>query len=907
MTNRLIAPPVSRNCLDLKALAELAKKTDQLSTRLGQASQQAQQKLAEEFTNGAEVSELVQARAWVVEQLVLTAWSALIDEDTALALVAVGGFGRGEMHPYSDVDVLILQADQQRVSVNEKTKQPGLGAIEQFVRVLWDAGLNPGHGVRTVTDCLAEAVKDVTVATNLMEARLIEGSEALFDQMLKATSAQSIWPSDEFFAAKLAEQEKRHDDFEDTVYNLEPNIKSGPGGLRDVQTIAWVAHRHFGTSTLHGLVDHGFLSEREHEQLVNARQHLWAIRWALHQTSGQAEEQLLFEHQRTLARVFGFDQAKSNASVEQFMQRYYRTAMRIERLNEQLLQMFEEELLSAREHLPSAEIDQHFRQYHGYLEVTDDQVFVRHPELLLKVFLVLADHQTIRGVRASTIRLIRDHLYLIDTAFCSQTEHWALFLQLLGKKRRVYSQLERMNRYGVLAALIPGFAEITGRMQFDLFHVYTVDQHILFVIRNLRRFARGNQASDFSRPIKIFQRIQKPETLYLAALFHDIAKGRGGDHSTLGAIEARAWVQRLPLPPGQRELTVWLVENHLVMSMTAQRQDISDPAVVDAFAEKVGSRERLNYLYLLTAADISATRPKLWNSWKDALLWRLFEQTEERLEVGLNHPINTNDRCQQIRDEALSWLIQRDDAAADASRSYPDLWSSLPQSALIRMEPDQLAWSSAQILKHASQSTAPLVAQRRLVNKQITELLIYCDDFDGLFAIASQQLDRMRINVLAARIATTHEGMAWNLFQLQDAQHLPLNASDAARLEQEMMEKLVHRNFEPLVARALPRRVRTFINPSEIRLDNDATGSKTRLEIASTDRPGLLSLIARALFEVDVRLLDARIVTFGQRVDDIFVLESRNGECLSVEQRCKLEQRLRELLDPSSLTSSVHA
>ncbi|MCA1779055.1 MAG: [protein-PII] uridylyltransferase [Xanthomonadaceae bacterium] len=551
MIDRLLAPPASRNCLDLNALEALEQQPESLPLELNKARKHADSVLADAFRQGTDIRELVRARAWVIEQLVLTAWHGLVKAGSGLELIAVGGFGRGELHPHSDADLLILVPDQHELAESE---------LEDFVRALWDADLHPGHGVRTLDECIKQAAADVSIATNLMESRLLDGSGTLYEAMRAATEAPALWPADEFFAAKSEEQKQRHDQFEDTVYNLEPDIKNGPGGLRDIQMIAWVTRRHFGTSTLHGLVEHDFLSEREHEDLVAARNRLWRIRWALHEISGRAEERLLFDYQRKLAATFDFDENDGNGAVEAFMQRYYRTVMRVERLNEQLLQIFEEELLARRKHLPSATIDDHFRLHHGYLELIDEQAFVRQPDLLLRIFLVLSENEQVRGVRAATIRLIREHLYLIDEAFRNKPENLNLFLQLLKRKHRVYSQLERMNRYGILAALIPSFGSITGRMQFDLFHVYTVDQHTLFVIRNLRRIAVGKNRDLFAHAIDRFEHVERPEVLYLAALFHDIAKGRGGDHSELGAIDARNFLNQLEMPEEDRALVVWLVE-----------------------------------------------------------------------------------------------------------------------------------------------------------------------------------------------------------------------------------------------------------------------------------------------------------------------------------------------------------
>jgi [protein-PII] uridylyltransferase len=886
--DRLLAPPASRNCLDLRALQAIEPGADALSRELGSARRHADRVLARAFAVETDIRELVQARAWVIEQLVLTAWQALIPAAAGLELLAVGGFGRGEMHPHSDTDLLILRPRQ------DETDAPST-ALEDFIRVLWDADLHPGHGVRTVEECVQAARDDVSVATNLMESRLLDGSGALFQAMRRATDAPALWPANRFFSAKFDEQQQRHDQFEDTVYNLEPDLKNGPGGLRDVQMIAWVTHRHFGTSTLHGLVEHDFLTEREHEELVESRNRLWTIRWALHEIAGRAEERLLFDYQRKLAERFGFDEHDGNATIEAFMQTYYRTVMRIERLNEQLLQIFEEELLSGRRHLPSYAIDDTFRVTHGYLELTDDHAFVRRPELLLELFLVLADDDRIRGVRASTIRLIREHLYLIDDDFRNDPAVLGRFLELLQRERRVYSQLERMSRYGVLAALLPAFASITGRMQFDLFHVYTVDQHILFVIRNLRRIAYGKYPEAFAHAQRVFERIERPEVLYLAALFHDIAKGRGGDHSELGAQDARAFLGRLDMPQEDRDLVVWMVEEHLLMSMTAQRRDITDPAVIDAFAQAVDTQRRLDHLYVLTVADIAATRPKLWNSWKDSLLWELHSATSERLADGEAELQDRSELAEEVRDGARAQLVERGFDAQAVDR----LLDELPADGVARLDVDQLVWSAACVL---DTDARPFVACRNLSDKGISEVFVHADDFDGLFAITAREFDRMELNVLAARVSTTHEQRSWNIFQLMDPNGGALNASDRARLERALAEQLVCRDIRALPGRPIPRRLRHFLTRAEILIE--PAGELTRLEIATTDRPGLLSAIAEALLAADLRLHDARVATFGQRVEDVFTVSDRAGRALDPARAGELEVRLRERLDPSETGSA---
>ncbi len=880
MIERLNAVPATRHCLDLAALANMGEAVAEVVAGLNTAREQADAALHEAFSGGTEAAELVHARAWAVEQLVLAAWERLVPADSGLDLCAVGGFGRGELHPHSDVDLLILCADD---------GDNHAASLETFVQVLWDADLHPGQSVRSVSECIEEVANDVGVATNLMESRLMAGSGDLFAAVRKATEAPAMWPADQFYAAKCAEQEERHGQFEDTIYNLEPNVKEGPGGLRDAQMIGWVTRRHFGTSTLHGLVEHGFLSERELDDLVEGRDYLWAIRWALHEAAGRAEERLLFEYQRRLAEQFGYgDCSHSNQPVEQFMQRYYRFVMQLARLNERLLQSFDEELLAGRKHLPSADIDEHFRIHHGYLELKDPHAFVHHPELLMRLFLVLCEHPDVQGVRATTIRLVREHLYLVDEQYRRDPAILDMFLQILRSPRLVYSQLARMNRYGMLAALLPPFGQITGRMQFDLFHVYTVDQHTLFVIRNLRRFACQRGGESFAHAIEVFARIPRPEVLYLAALFHDIAKGRGGDHSELGAVDAREFVDQLELSNADRDLVVWLVREHLVMSRTSQREDISDPEVVNRFAARVGDQHHLDHLLVLTIADIAATSPKLWNSWRDSLLWELYMATTEALRRGLEHPVDRASSVIETRHEARGRLDEAgvDGAAADA------LLAQLPDSAYLRLDAEQLAWSAGQAL---ARPDLPLVNWRNLADKGISEVFVHAEDFPGLFAVVARELDRMHLNILAARVVTTRDARSWDIFQVMDANGQPLNASDGERLCASLVEQLAAKEARSLPPRPVPRRLQPFMGRCEIQIR--PAGQLTSLEIAATDRPGLLSGIAEALLASDVRLFDARVATFGQRVEDVFLIAGPDDKPLSADAAQQLEDELRRRLD----------
>ncbi|MFZ2725052.1 MAG: [protein-PII] uridylyltransferase, partial [Methylococcaceae bacterium] len=577
--------------------------------------------LQEKFDPHRSVTPLIQEKSDFIDAILSCCWQHFLKPYVSqLALCAVGGYGRRELFPYSDIDIIVLLDSADTSQYQE--------ALSNFFMFLWDIGLKPGQSVRTVAQCVAVAKDDQTIMTSLMEMRLIIGSRTLYENLRLQITPDKIWPSDEFFAAKMAEQRQRYAKFHDTAYNLEPNIKEGPGGLRDRQVIAWVFKRHYNSSTLKELIKYGFLPESEYADLVAATEILWRIRYALHLLTKRGEDRLIFDYQRDLAQQFGFSSidGQYNQDVEQFMQFYFKTVQGLERLNEMLLQLFNERFVCGDDEKTCAPeiINEHFMAINGYLGVRDEFLFQHHPLALLEVFLLLQQHSELKGIRATTIRLIRKNLHRIDQRFRENKIANQLFIDIFRQPRGISHELRRMNRYGILAAYLPSFEYIVARMQYDLFHIYTVDEHTIFVIANCRRFALEEYKAQLPFCHDIFMLVARPELLYLAALFHDIAKGRNGDHSKLGEDIAREFCMQHELSAHDTKLIAWLVRNHLLMSMTAQRKDISDPDIIHEFATQVGSAEYLNYLYLLTVADIRATNPELWNSWKDTLLRELY-------------------------------------------------------------------------------------------------------------------------------------------------------------------------------------------------------------------------------------------------------------------------------------------
>ncbi|MCP3670982.1 MAG: [protein-PII] uridylyltransferase [Gammaproteobacteria bacterium] len=817
--------------------------------------------LEQGFRDAVPVSTLISLRAKLIDSLLQRAWQRNMPEDTGAALVAVGGYGRGELHPSSDIDLMILVEADERDRLTEN--------LEQLLTFLWDIGLEVGHSVRSIAECVEEAKQDITVTTNVMESRLLAGNQNMLRQMREATSPDKIWPSDQFFQGKWEEQKARYDKFDDSATNLEPNLKEGPGGLRDIQTVGWVAKRYFGCDTMHGLVGHNFLTEMEYESLMEGRSLMWKIRFALHLLTGRREDRLLFDYQRALAQEFGFVDQEHSLAVEQFMQRYYRTAIRIERLNERLLQLFEEAILLENQPAEILTINERFQARNGFLEVSNDNIFKHYPFALLEIFLLLQLYPELKGVRASTVRLIRSHRHLIDDQFRENPRAKSLFMEIIRQSNGVTSELRRMNRYGILSAYLPVFSNIVGRMQYDLFHVYTVDEHTLFVVRNLRRFAVASRVHEFPLCSDIISRQPKPELLYLAGLFHDIAKGRQGDHSTLGAKDARDFCNKHDLSDYDSKLVTWLVKNHLLMSMTAQRQDTSDPDVIYNFAKKMGTITRLDHLYLLTVSDTRATDPKKWNSWKDSLLKDLYTATMRAMLRGLERPNDINEQIQEKQHDA-SEELQRAGVSTD---EINNLWTTLGVEYFLYSSVEEIV-SHTQFILTNQEHTGPQINLRSKTGRGGSEVVIYSQDRKGLFAVTTALLDRLCLNVVDARIETTSNAFSLDSYRVLEDDGSAVTDRDR---EQKIIKTLKDGLNNPdqvnlSVARRIPRQQKHFQTPTQIDFSQDPANQRTILKLITVDQPGLLAQVGHAFGRCGVNLKAAKIATIGAEAEDTFFI-----------------------------------
>lgn len=776
-------------------------------------------------------------------------------------LVAVGGYGRGELYPYSDVDILVLLRDPPS---REETAM-----IEALVASMWDLGIEPGHSVRTLEDCQRESANDITVETALMEARWLVGSKSLLqelrDLMREQLDAQT------FFQAKRSEMQQRHARHQDTPYALEPNCKESPGGLRDLQVVLWLAQAAGLGSTWREIVKTDLLTASEFRALRRADQAFKRLRIELHLMTGRREDRLLFDLQPGLAATYGFEATRTRRPSEILMQRYYWAARVVSQLNAILMQSMEELLFP----LPGDQvriIDDDFCIVRGRLGIRRDDGFERNPALLFRAFLVMQERPEIVGISAQALRAMWHARRRIDAQFRRNPVNRRQFIQILQQPRGIVHSLRRMTMLNILPRYLPVFRRIVGQMQHDLFHAYTVDQHILMVVRNLRRFTMPEHAQEYPLASQLIADFDRHWLLYVAALFHDIAKGRGGDHSELGAIEVRRFCADHGIEGADKDLVEFLVRQHLTMSMVAQKRDLSDPGVVHQFAQCVQDERRLTALYLLTVADIRGTSPKVWNSWKGKLLEDLYRQTISAL--GGAQP------------DTSTVLAQRKEAAANEIRlmglrdeSRDEFWSQLDVAYFLRHESTEIAWHTRHLYYRVN-SPDPVVKARIVGQNEALQIMVYARDRKDLFVTLCRYFDRRSLSVQDARIHTTHHGWALDSFIVLLPSHEKDYRSNATLVEHELDEQLRLApgagSAEPASAGAWQpgsRRSRVFPIIPNVELQPDERSASWRLSIIAADRPGLLHSLARVFAANSVSLKMAKIMTLGDRVEDIFIIE----------------------------------
>jgi len=845
--------------------------------------------LNQQFLSDVEARELLTQRAGFIDELLGTLWDREDWQHNDLALVAVGGYGRGELHPKSDIDLLIL--------LGENCTQYDV-QVEKFLTLLWDIGLNIGHSVRNIEECVENAREDITILTNLMEARVIRGCEALMESVRQQTAPDKIWPSAEFFRAKLKEQKVRHSKYADTEYNLEPNVKSSPGGLRDLQIIAWIAERHFGVVSLEHLTAEEFLNQEESEILSRGQDFMWRVRYALHMISGREEDRLLFDHQRELAELWGFEDGDTLA-VEQFMQLYYRWAGALGQLNDVLIQNFDQAILHAGIEDEIEVLNERFQVRNGYIESRIENLFEITPAALLEVFLLGATHEHITAIGAPTARQIRDNRHQIDDDFRADSDNQKVFVDILKAPFKLTRQLRSMTQYGVLGRYLPEFGEIVGQMQHDLFHTYTVDAHTLELIENIRRFQIPEFEEDFPMSSRVTKRLPKIELLYMAGLYHDIGKGRGGDHSELGAVDAHAFCLRHGVNKEDSDLVSWLVLNHLTMSSVSQKKDIFDPEVIQKFGEHVGDQLHLDYLLSLTVADINATNPTLWNAWRSSLLRQLYAETTRALRRGLENPADKQEWVKKSRSEACDILEDRGFTESELN----EVWRDRGEDYFLRERTEDIAWHTEAIAGHYDKSK-PLVLVRSATDSSVanaTQIFIHAQSRVHLFSTVCAELELLDLSVHDARIYNANHGMSLDTFFVLDStgQSIAEDSNRIKNIAEHLTETLSNVSQEPDVPqRRTPRQVKSFSIPTYTKMTLDKANNASILEVSSPDRPGLLARIARIFVDFDIELQAAKIQTLGERVDDVFFLTDSTQQAITDPKICEsIQLAIRTELD----------
>jgi len=833
------------------------------------------------FRSTLDAVTLVHARSWFMDQLLRYAWLQFFPENSEnIALLAVGGYGRGELHPKSDIDILLLNKDEAAFSANSD-------AMQSFITFMWDIKLDVGHGVRTIDDCKNEAAKDLTIATNLMETRTLMGNDELRETMRDITGPNNIWASDEFFLAKWYEQEERHEKHHDTDYNLEPNIKKGRGGLRDIHTIVWVLERHFGSHELENLTKQGILTDFEFGMLHRCRDFLWQLRFALHMVTGREEDQLLFDFQKEIAEVLGFKDDSEQLGVEHMMHQFYRYSLALNELNDLLMLLFNELIIDSQKPAEITPINDYFQRHNDYLEITQEDLFEQNPNAMLEVFYHLAIDASLKGVRANTIRALRDNRHLIDESFRTHPDNTRTFMAIIRNGQHVTREIERMLNYGILGQYIPEFGSIIGHMQHDLFHSYTVDQHSLRAIKFLRNLRFGEVKELFPLASKLIHKVSKKEILYLAALLHDVGKVLPGEHEITGAEIAENFCQQHGLSEKDTDLIVWLVRNHLLFSQTSQRIDYADPDAIHHFATQIGDRRHLDYLFIFSAADIYSTNKKLWTSWRAEQMRTLYSETLHLLRRGLDTPINKDEWVRETQQAVIEELEKHGFSEDDVIK----MWADPGDEYFLRESVDTLVWHALALFKHQD-ITKPLVLIGDTSNEAYegaTQIFIHMKDQPHLFAAMTAALDQLHLNIQDARIITSANNNALDTYIVLDENGEPI--TEPLRLEKiqkTLEEALSHpEEFPNLIQRRTSRQLKQFEFKPIVNMSNDPFNKRSCLEVIAPDRPGLLARMGQLFMQYDLSLETAKILTEGEKVDDIFYLTDKNGEPISDPDFCR--------------------
>jgi len=846
--------------------------------------------LETEFINGVNVRRLVQKKARHIDNLLIALWryfefSAHVSHPP-LSLIAVGGYGRGELHPYSDIDLLVLS--QTKLTKTQKD------SLEAFISLLWDCQLKVAQSVRELSHCIELASQDVTITTNIMESRLLAGDKTLFTQVNQLTSPTEIWPQRAFFEAKTLEQRIRYRKYDGTSFDLEPNLKSSPGGLRDIHLLGWIAQRTYYPRSLFELIQQNIITKKEYYALMKCQLFLWQIRFALHLVSKKPEDRLLFDYQKDTAEFMGFKDTKNSLAVEKMMKRYYRSVLIIRNISDILLQVSEQQISQIKPSMKTiiiTPVDEHFQNINQRIDAIDPNCFTKQPSLLLRVFHTVAMNKELIGISAKTLRAIRAARYKINNSFRNNKENKKNFIDFWHILHTSSRAMFLMKRSGVLADYLLSFQKITGQMQYDMFHNYTVDEHTLFLLKNLSEFADPDKDENFPLCSEIMQRQQNPEIIFLAGLFHDIGKGRGGDHSEIGALEAKTFCQQHQLKQQHANIVEWLVANHLLMSLIAQKRDISDPKVVQHFAELVGSQTKLELLYILTVADVRATSSSLWNSWKDSLLKELYENTSYYLD---QEKANIEQTWQSNQLKANQLLLDK----GFKPENIEVLSEKLDRQYFAKRTPEAISWQLAKLLNN-KQNLPTLVGIKSTPGRSSSEVFVYSKDKENLFATLTATLNQKGLSIHAANIYTDKLGYCFDSFFVLDEQG---KALDNKRVKENLKQTIVDNinNISKVnlkVQRRMPRQFKYFSVPTKVEFFNDEYSGFTRMELTTRDQSGLLAAVGKAFKATNTKLHDARITTLGEKVEDTFVISHKNNTAIDdIAQQAVIRREIQKYL-----------
>lgn len=852
-----------------------------------------QQWSVDQFKQQVDIDDLVHLRSAFIDKLLERLWryyqipeqAPSLFKKNRIALIAVGGYGRSELHPLSDIDILILSDHPLSKELENQ--------IGHLVRLLWDLHLDIGHSVRTLKTCLQEAKNDITIMTNLIESRLIVGSQSLSDELSAQIFSDKIWPSAAFYRAKVAEQKERHKQYHSTTYNLEPDLKNSPGGLRDMQIIQWIAIRHYGDQFLQKVANFDYLTPEDIEEFKTCRKFLWRMRFALHSVINRYDNRLLFDRQLSIANLLGY-KGEGNTPVEKMMHDYYRVAHNITELNQMLLQLFDESILAQHANNKPYDIDEYFQVRENLIDVKNDNIFNDDPVMIMQLFYTMLLNPQVTGLYSNTIRQLRSARRHLTSLLCEEAKARALFMQIIKHPDAIKKAILPMHQYGILTVYIPGWKHIAGMMQFDLFHAYTVDEHTIRLLLELDSFK--TQAGQLKHPNSsaVLAKLSKPELLIITGLFHDIGKGHHGDHSEIGAKLVEKFCHLHQLEAKDTDLIIWLVRYHLLMSVTAQNRDLQDPDVIRAFVQLVKSKRRLQYLLCLTVADVCATNETLWNSWKQSLLRELYLTAKRSFDTGIHQIPQQRSIARQHKQDALTMLLGQH----FSEPAINDLWQDYRVDYFLRYSTEQIVWHAQILLNHDLNQT--LVSINPAPYHGGTEIIIYSPDRPYLFATACNTLSQLNLNIHDALIITNKKGFALDTFIVLEPNGQTVQKNRHQDIITALEKALQQPVYKGIRIKPPKQRLRSFLIPTQVNFLSAFNDSQTYMELIALDKPGLLACVGEVFANLDLSLSSAKIATIGEHIEDLFILTDKHNKALDDKTCHDLRESIINAIDSIS-------